>query len=282
MKNTHYENNLTVWRNLFLIILSCTIFFQNAKSQYAPNQEFGILGGGAYYVGDLNSTHFNDLRIAGGITYRKNFDRRLSFKSSFLYSNVHANDANSSDQIDVNRNLHFKSNIMELSGQVEFNFLPYETGNSLYPWSTFIFCGVSIFNYNPKAEASDGKWYELQPLGTEGQGTTFRPHLKKYSLTQFSIPMGGGVKVSINKNFNLIFEYGIRKTFTDYIDDVSTTYAGIPSEFDNITIELADRSLDGPKQAGEERGLSTNKDWYSFSGITLSFKIKNDKKGCDY
>ena len=160
--------------------------------------------------------------------------------------------------------------------------MPYETGNSLYPFSPFVFTGISIFNYNPQAEASDGQWYDLQPLGTEGQETTLRPYLKKYALTQFSIPFGGGIKVSVNKNFNLILEYGIRKTFTDYIDDVSTTYAGIPTEFNNLAIELADRSLDGPKQAGEERGISTNNDWYSFTGITFSFKIKNNSKGCDY
>ena len=66
------------------------------------------------------------------------------------------------------------------------------------------------------------------------------------------------------------------------MDDVSTTYAGLPIEFDPITIELADRSLDGPKLAGEERGISTNNDWYSFSGITLSFTLQNNTKGCDY
>ena len=98
------------------------------------------------------------------------------------------------------------------------------------------------------------------------------------------MPFGGGLKVAVSENFNIIFEYGLRKTFTDYLDDVSMTYAGIPSEFDNITIELADRSIDGPQPAGEDRSLSgnTNKDWYSFSGITLSFKIKGNTKGCDY
>ncbi len=59
-------------------------------------------------------------------------------------------------------------------------------------------------------------------------------------------------------------------------------YAGIPSEFDNITTELSDRSLNGPQSAGIARGDETNNDWYSFSGITLSFRIKGNTKGCDY
>ena len=282
MKNTNLKDIFTRWNTLLLAVLFIFISTTESKAQYKPNQEFGILGGTGYYIGDMNSTHFNNLRVAGGITYRKNFDRRFTFKSSALYTNVYANDENSKDAIKVNRNLKFKSDIIELSGQIEFNFLPYETGNSLYNWTPFIFTGVSIFNYNPQAEGSDGQWYNLQELGTEGQGTTSFPNRKKYSLTQLSVPFGGGVKIGVSDNFNIIVEYGLRKTFTDYIDDVSTTYAGIPSEFTNISIELADQSIDGPQLAGIARGDETNKDWYSFSGITLSFRLQGKTKGCNY
>ena len=282
MKNTNLKDIFTRWNTLLLAVLFIFISTTESNSQYKPNQEFGILGGTGYYIGDMNSTHFNNLRVAGGITYRKNFDRRFTFKSSALYTNVYANDENSKDLIKVNRNLKFKSDIIELSGQIEFNFLAYETGNSLYNWTPFIFTGVSIFNYNPQAEGSDGQWYDLQELGTEGQGTTSFPNRKKYSLTQLSVPFGGGVKIGVSDNFNIIVEYGLRKTFTDYIDDVSTTYVGIPSEFTNIAIELADQSIDGPQLAGIARGDETNKDWYSFSGITLSFRLQGKTKGCNY
>mgnify|MGYP006082059559 FL=1 len=282
MKNTNLKDIFTRWNTLLLAVLFIFISTTESNAQYKPNQEFGILGGTGYYIGDMNSTHFNNLRVAGGITYRKNFDRRFTFKSSALYTNVYANDENSKDVIKVNRNLKFKSDIIELSGQIEFNFLAYETGNSLYNWTPFIFTGVSIFNYNPQAEGSDGQWYNLQELGTEGQGTTSFPNRKKYSLTQLSVPFGGGVKIGVSDNFNIIVEYGLRKTFTDYIDDVSTTYAGIPSEFTNIAIELADQSIDGPQLAGIARGDETNKDWYSFSGITLSFRLQGKTKGCNY
>ncbi|MGY8988742.1 MAG: hypothetical protein ACKVJA_00600, partial [Flavobacteriales bacterium] len=156
------------------------------------------------------------------------------------------------------------------------------TGNALYSWSPFIFIGAAIYNHNPEAEASDGQWYSLQELGTEGQTTTSFPNRKKYALTQLSMPFGGGVKIGVSENFNIIFEYGLRKAFTDYLDDVSMTYVGIPSEFNNITTELSDRSLDGPQAAGIARGDETNNDWYSFSGITLSFRIQGNTKGCNY
>jgi len=282
MKNTNTKNIFTRLNKIVLSIIFITSSSINISAQYKPNKEFGVLGGTGYYLGDMNSTHFNNLHVAGGITYRKNFDRRFSFKSSALYTNIYADDANSSDAIKVNRNLSFKSDIIELSGQVEFNFLPYETGNALYSWSPFVFIGAAIYNHNPKAEASDGQWYSLQELGTEGQTTTSFPNRKKYALTQLSMPFGGGIKIGVSENFNIIFEYGLRKAFTDYLDDVSMTYAGIPSEFDNITIELSDRSLDGPQSAGIARGDETNNDWYSFSGITISFRIQGNTKGCDY
>ena len=201
-----------------------------------------------------------------------------------LLGYIRADDSrNEKDTANFNRNLHFRSPIYELSGQVEFNFLPYETGNSLYPFTPFVFAGVSLFRFNPQAEASNGEWVALQPLGTEGQATTAFPDRKKYALTQFSIPMGGGFKIAVNKTFNIILEYGIRKTFTDYLDDVSTTYTGGNLfEWNNIHKEMSDRSLDGTKAIGEQRGNSKNNDWYTFTGITLSFKILSEKERCNY
>lgn len=282
MKNKSLERRSNKILGSIIVLFFFLISIGKGYSQFNPTKEIGIIGGVSYYTGDLNEVHFNNSKIAGGISFRQNFDRRFSFKSCMIYSAISGDDRESSDQININRNLHFKTNIVELSGQIEFNFLSYETGNPLYNFSPFVFAGISLFNYNPKAESNAGEWIELQPLGTEGQGTTAFPNRKKYALTQLSFPFGGGIKFSLNESINVVLEYGLRKTFTDYIDDVSTTYAGTPSEFNPLTIELADRSLDGPKQAGEARGVSTNNDWYSFTGITLSFKLRNNIKGCDY
>ena len=283
MKNK--KSKITICKVFFAIIILISFSSDKIHAQYKPSSELGLALGTSYYNGDISSAPFQNISASGGITYRRNIDRRFTLKSSAIYASIYADDENSNDPVLINRNLHFKSDITELSGQIEFNFLPYETGNSLYPWSPYVFVGFSLFNFNPKAEASDGEWYELQPLSTEGQGTTSRPNLKKYSLTQISMPFGGGFKFAVNKNFNIILEHGIRKTFTDYLDDVSTTYPGqpYPTEFNNLQIELSDRSLDGlPKQAGEARGNSKTDDWYSFSSITLSFQINQKSKGCDY
>ena len=120
---------------------------------------------------------------------------------------------------------------------------------------------------------------DLQPLGTEGQGTAVVGS-EEYSLTQVAIPLGGGIKIAVNPSFNIILEYGVRKTFTDYLDDVSTTYPGNILSMTNEAIYMSDPS--GSHLSGEQRGDPDKKDWYSFAGITLSFKLNNNSKGCDY
>ena len=132
-------------------------------------------------------------------------------------------------------------------------------------------------------ENANGEWVDLQPLSTEGQGTTSFPDRKKYMLAQFAIPFGGGFKFSLNKVSNIILEYSIRKTFTDYLDDVSTTYPGenvLRPEFGNESVYMSDPT--GNFIAGDQRGNSEKDDWYSYIGITISFKLNDNNKGCDY
>ena len=259
-----------------LIIPFLLLFTYSAKSQqFKSNNELGIIAGGSYYLGDLNNNHFDDASASLGLIYRKNIDRRLSYKAGLMYLNLKSDERDSEDTIALDRGLHFRSKIFELSGQIEFNFLPYQPGNPLYTWTPFVYTGLAIFNFNPQAENKNGEWVNLQELGTEGQGTTtsFNGETRdKYSLIQFSIPMGGGVKFSINQSTSVILEYGIRKTFTDYLDDVSTTYPG-PNLYDmtNEAWEMSDPN--GTHLKGDQRGDATKKDWYSFIGLTLSFKL---------
>jgi hypothetical protein len=281
-------------KNRALLILAVFIAFGfNATAQYKENTEIGLLGGVSYYLGDLNTTHFFQPSPAAGLVIRKNIDERFSYKAEALFLPLQSDERDSKDTIAFNRRLHFMSSVFELSGQIEFNFLPYESGNPLYTWTPFIYTGISIFHHNPQAEnsATNGEWVNLQELGTEGQGTTLFPDRKEYSLIQFAIPMGGGVKIAVNKSFNIILEYGARKTFTDYLDDVSTTFVGgngdpYPIEMTDEAIEMSDPiSLlypDLTHSKGDQRGNPDKKDWYSFAGITLSFKLNNNTKGCDY
>lgn len=271
-------------KNLLILITFIGLGF-TANAQYKENTEVGFIGGASYYLGDLNTTHFNNSLPFGGIVIRKNIDRRFSYKAELLYLNIAADDrVDATDTIAINRGLHFRSSVFELSGQIEFNFLPFEAGNALYTWTPFVYTGLSFFHFNPQAENKDGLWVNLQELGTEGQGSNSFPERKKYPLTQLAIPLGGGLKIAINPSFNIILEYGVRKTFTDYLDDVSKTYpltnGGDISDITNATYEMSDPN--GTHISGDQRGNPDKKDWYSFVGITLSFKLNNQTKGCDY
>ena len=275
-----FKHKITV-----LLLLSFLIFGNTIQAQqFKPNTEIGILLGASYYLGDLNTVHFNQSSPAAGLVIRKNIDKRFAYKAEIMYLNLRSDERSSDDIIAASRGLHFRSPVYELSGQVEFNFLPYDPGNPLYTWTPFVYGGVSIFNFNPQAENDDGEWVDLQALGTEGQGTTSFPERKKYSLIQFSAALGGGVKIAVSNSFNIIFEYSTRKTFTDYLDDVSTTYPG--ENLTDMTLEAiymsdpVDPALLHEK--GDQRGGPEKNDWYSFAGITLSFKLTNKIKGCDY
>jgi hypothetical protein len=188
---------------------------------------------------------------------------------------------------DKERNLSFRSSVLDFSGQLELNFLPYFTGSSKFAFSPYIFTGLSVFSYNPQAEYQ-GEWYDLQPLGTEGQGTTAYPSRQTYSLTQVAIPFGIGVKYSLTDLLCLGAEWSFRKTFTDYLDDVSTTYVDpvqLEAEKGEVAAALSNRSLgtpgEPPIEPGKARGNSATRDWYSFAGITLTMKIVTKKDhGC--
>ena len=266
-----------------VLLIATLVFGFTAKAQqFKPNTEIGLLLGTSYYLGDLNTAHFNQPLAGAGLIIRKNIDQRFVYKAEIMYLNLKSDERESADTIAKERYLHFRSPVYELSGQLEFNFLPYQPGNPLYTWTPFIYTGVSLFNFNPQAENGNGEWVDLQELGTEGQGTTtsFDGNTReKYSLIQFAIPMGGGVKIAVNESFNIILEYGARKTFTDYLDDVSTTYPGAGvSGMSPEAQAMSDPT--GTHLKGDQRGDPDKKDWYSFAGITLSFKLNNNTKGC--
>lgn len=135
------------------------------------------------------------------------------------------------------RNLDFKSTMFEAYTALELYptmmFNKYDDYDPrLKPYG---FLGVGMFRFNPKGSilSSNGSrtWYELHQLKTEGQGMAEYPNSKPYSLTQINIPMGGGLKYQLSERVSLATELLYRKTFTDYIDDVSTNYID-PKYFD--------------------------------------------------
>jgi hypothetical protein len=266
-----------------ILLISCVAVITNVSAQ---RHELGLFGGGSYYLGDINpKKQFAQTQYAFGGIYRYNITPHWAMRVNAFYGKVEASDA--VIRFNEKRNLSFRSDITEIALGMELNFFPYITGRKKMRASPFIFAGLGYFRFNPQA-FYEGTWYDLQPLGTEGQGTTTYYDKTPYSLGGLAIPFGIGAKFSINQNIAVAVEWGLRKTFTDYLDDVSTTFADpliLATENSTISSILSDRTNYGPSDepqsnVGKQRGNSATKDWYSFAGITITFRIKTSKDDC--
>jgi hypothetical protein len=268
-------------KRFFLIVIFPFIFQFGSKAQELYRNEVGVFLGGSYYNGDLNpNKHFLQTKFAGGILYRYNITPRWALKVTALIGGLEGSDAKS--KFNEERNLSFRSYIFEFSPQIEFNFLQYILGDKKHFISPYIFAGASVFNFNPQATLNSTK-YSLHALGTEGQGTTLEGKKNPYSLTSIAIPFGIGVKISPARFLSLGLEWGIRKTFTDYIDDVSTVYADpviLAAENGPEAAALADRSLTPGTHTDLARGNPRTKDWYVFTGLTVCVRIKTKAVRC--
>ena len=98
-----------------LLIIAFAFSFSAEAQQFKPNTEIGLLLGTSYYLGDLNTAHFNQPLPAAGLIIRKNIDRRFAYKAEIMYLNLRSDERDSDDTIAVNRGLHFKSPVYELS-----------------------------------------------------------------------------------------------------------------------------------------------------------------------
>ena len=278
--------------------------FAHAQSQ---ENEVGIGLGVTNFMGDLgrkgtkSHTYFGDIsgsmfRPAGQVFYTHSFNRRFAMKVALTVGEFAGDDSKANTQnlhddgwYRSYRNLNFKSRVIELAVTGQFNILKYEVGSTQYNrrWTPYIFGGVSVFNFDPKAYY-EGKWIRLQPLGTEGQGLPNYPDRKKYSLVQVAIPLGIGIKYNINKALSIGVEFGHRVCFTDYLDDVSKTYVGKDDLYayygkDRAALVYALSRRSGEKDPeghyasvtakGEYRGNPKSNDSFIFSMVTMSYNL---------
>ncbi|MCQ2284326.1 MAG: DUF6089 family protein [Bacteroidales bacterium] len=262
--------------SILLLALLCTTI----QPSHAQRSEFGAFGGVSFYLGDLNpTTLFAQPKIAGGFLYRYNLSPRWALKADFVFSKISGSDALTNDN--YARNLSFESPLTEFSVEAELNFFKLYNETRKNRFTPYIYAGITLFSFNPKAELN-GTLYELQSLGTEGQGLEGGPG-KQYSLTSVAIPFGIGIKVTMGRHFSLGAEWGMRYTFTDYLDDVGGIYFDnelLREQRGDIVADLADRSTP-MHQAGEQRGNTTTTDLYSFAGLTFTVKFGNEDKTCD-
>lgn len=260
------------------LLISVSLLF--SAPLLAQNLWIDVYGGAMNYQGELQQKRydFKQAHFSGGIGATYDLTDHFSARLHLLFGKVSGADKFGRN---TDRNLSFASSIFEVQAAAQYYFFPLNS-RSLNP---YLFGGLGVFHFNPYTFDTTQAKYFLKPLSTEGQG--FVAGRKPYSLTQLAIPFGGGVKLSLTDNINVGLELGLRKTFTDYLDDVSTAYvdqATLLTERGPKAVELAYRGneikngLPYPA-AGRERGNPKSKDWYYFTGLTVSFRLLGDGAG---
>ena len=306
----------------FLLLLFILPTLASAQRWKRERYEWIAGVGATQFLGDLGgrnqigSDWFFDLDAAStryvvNLGFRYKVSQYVAVKTGLSFAEISANDKYTEEPFRNNRNLHFRSPVFEWATQAEFSWMRESVGSrykirrvrgrgrkgsQVYVYG---FAGVALLYMNPMAKYN-GKWHALKPLHTEGQ--EFVPSRKEYSNWQFAIPFGIGMKYALDKKSSIGLEYGLRKTFTDYMDDVSTSYVytkWAPNAlaiqqalgYDNVAAALADPSLNrvsGDVEAfpgacsacpGQQRGDPSDLDSYMFLMITYQRKIRTSRRG---
>lgn len=249
---------------------------QFLRSRYFKGpMQIGIQVGGANYHGDLAAEIVpSETNLMAGFFVKRNLSSHVATSLQFSYGKISGTDANFKNY--EWRNLSFHSNVFELSFLTEFNFQTYGVSVLDKRFTPYLFTGFSLFSFNPKADYN-GEEQVLRDLGTEGQLLDGGP--KKYKLIQPAIPLGMGIKYSLSDHWEVGFRVGFRKTFTDYLDDVSSEYpdfATLSAQNGDASAWLSHREIEKgntPVAAGTMRGDPNLKDWYLFGGLTIAYRF---------
>lgn len=271
-------------RKLITPLLVVCLFVSIGHAQYF---EAGAFVGSSNYRGDLNVDYLepSEYNLAFGVFGRYRMSKYAAVKMHAYKGSLTGSDSSSPSLEERVRNLHFRSDLFELgiTGEYYFGGLAIREDKISAP---YIFAGIAAFYHNPQTSYK-GQWVDLNPLGTEGQMLSLSD-TDPYKLTQISIPFGIGFHFSLNEKHNIGLEFGVRKTFTDYLDDVSTEYPDIDklrrtdpkaAALSFRTPEYYDKPMENP--VGTSRGNADNNDWYFFFGANYSINM-TDKAGLEW
>lgn len=293
-----------------IVMILSVLFPTQSSAQYVSGPsyvEVGITAGPSNFLGDLgghlgkgttflkdNNFNLTKLMVGAHLSYyAKDW---LGLRLAVNAGRLEGDDAvikgkGGLEEARRNRNLNFRSSLFEgifvaeIFPTVFFEEDASEVYHKLRPYGII---GVGAFHFNPQGyDVATGQWVDLKPLHLEGQGFSEYPDRKDFNLWQLNIPMGVGLKYWVSENLSLAVEVLHRKTFTDYIDGVSTTYVD-PQLFYNhlplsqaaLAARMADKSNNGaggdPNYGpGTKRGDPTQKDAYYSFGIKVGIRLGN-------
>jgi hypothetical protein len=268
------------WFLLFLLLSTGTALQAQFRYKYFS---VGVSAGSTNYLGDLDDDlTFRYTKAGFGLDVRYRLNPFMSFRLGGYHGWARAADSLSNNVARARRNLHFRTTITDVNAVMVFDFIPNDRRfNNRPAYVPYVFGGIALFHFKPEA-LFQGNWTELQPLGTEGQTTGLSQYPQQYSLVQVAVPLGAGVRFAIGDLIDLEVETGFRKTFTDYLDDVSGEYVAVNDRLNMSpeSVALMDRIdraeyprgefPDGALGINGIRGDNTQTDWYIYSCVRLN------------
>ena len=288
---------------------ACGQYFRQSSYWKTHRQEISVGFGISNFLGELGGRNqigspfvwdleLSQTRPAVAIDYRYHIARKMALRTRLTYGILAGNDNLTTELFRQNRNLSFKTDIYELSLTYEFHLYREELGH-VYDLrgvqgtkssrvGFYFFAGVGGFYFDPKTQFENA-WVRLKPLGTEGQG--LEGGAEEYNNLQVCIPMGVGIRKAFSKTLSGGLELQYTKTFTDYIDDVSTSYydnEALRTAHGDIGAFLADPSLGvgplydfglNPTATGQQRGDEKDLDAYLFLKAQIHYKLIKYKSG---
>ncbi|MES2863648.1 MAG: DUF6089 family protein [Bacteroidota bacterium] len=210
-------------------------------TSFGQIHELGVFVGGSNYIGDVgNADYFAPNDLALGVLYKWNRSTRHSWRFSFNMTSITAKDVESNAPNRNLRSFEIKNDIKEFSAGLEFNFLDFDLHKEEFVFSPYVYSGLSAFLYD--------ETYIVNKVNEED-----------YQDYSFAIPMVIGVKMKMANHLVLGLETGARYTFTDNLD-------GSNPENENFeTLKF---------------GNLNNKDWYVFTGFTLTYTFGKNPCFC--
>ena len=258
-----------------LCLLFTSLFTLLDSPLQAQTLQLGLLGGGANYQGELQDKYINldGISAAVGVSLFYSPQPRFNFSAEIMRGTLTGSDAVPGAR-NAARNLQFVTRLYELSVQGRFNFVvndealivPYVSG------------GLSGFHIDPYTPAEGGRIY-LFPLGTEGQGLREHPDRKMNRNLNAALLAGGGLEIRLSEKLNLDLEVVFRKTFTDYIDDVSTTYPDAQALLNArgpLAVKFAYRGSATEFPTGTQRGNPGSKDMYHVVAFRFRYTLSTN------
>jgi len=226
-------------------------FLLNSIFIFSQNNEIGIFLGGANYIGDVGpSTYISPFsynastNYVGGIIFRKNFNDRISARAKFNYAKIGSSD-NWPQTADYRqqRGNYFKNRIVEFGLGIDFNFIEFDVYESSLQMTPYVSTGISVFGYD-----------QLRYGISEVEATQYG------DASSISIPITMGYKIKPLKDFIIAFEITANYSFTDNID--------------------GSYPVGKLLESSQNFGSTLSKDWYIFSGITITYLFGNKKCYC--